>query len=339
MVVVTGASGHVGATLVRDLLARGRAVRALVHGDAPTPALAGLDVEIARGDVRDPASLRAAFRGADVVFHLAGMISIVGDPAGLVRAVNVDGARNAAEAALACGVRRFVHTSSIHAFDHAPYDAPLDESRGYVTAAHPAYDRSKAAGEAAVRAVIARGLDAVVVNPTGIMGPLDFEPSHTGAALLQYARGRVPVAPDGGFDWVDVRDVARGLLAAAEHGRTGEGYILAGSWRSAMDLGRLAEAILGVPAPRFTVPLALVRAIAPAAVLGSRLLGRRALFTPDTVHALRSNRQVRAEKAARELGHHARPIEETLRDTFTWFMEVGVLRPTRLVAAAPGGAA
>lgn len=334
MIVVTGASGHLGGTLVRDLLARGAAVRVLVQGDAPTPALDGLDVEVARGDVRDPASLRAAFRGADTVYHLAAVISVNGDPDGRVHAVNVDGARNAAEAALVGGVRRYVHVSSVHAFDHAPHDQPLDETRARPTPAHPAYDRSKAAGEAAVREVIARGLDAVIVNPSGIIGPIDFAPSHMGAALLDMAHGRVPAVPDGGFDWVDARDVSRSLLAAAERGRTGENYLLAGAWHSALHLARIVGRVTGVPAARFTVPLPLLAVgVAPSAFL-LRLLGRRPLWTRDTLHALRSNRHIRADKAARELGHHARPIEDTLRDTLSWYARAGMLRGARFADAA-----
>ncbi len=334
MVVVTGASGHLGGTLVRDLLAGDGAVRVLIHGDAPTPGLQGLDVEVARGDVRDPAALDAAFRGADTVYHLAAVISVNGDPHGHVRAVNVDGARNAAEAALSNGVRRYVHVSSVHAFDHAPHDEPLDESRARPTSAHPAYDRSKAAGEAAVREVITRGLDAVIVNPSGIIGPIDPAPSHMGAALLQIAHGQLPVLPDGGFDWVDVRDVSRSLLAAAERGRTGENYLLGGAWYSTRQLAQIIERVIGVPAPRFTVPLSwLALGVAPSAFL-LRLAGRRPLWTSDTIHALRSNRNIRADKAARELGHRARPIEDTLRDTLSWYTEAGMLRNARVADPA-----
>jgi dihydroflavonol-4-reductase len=325
-VVVTGASGHVGASLVRDLLARGTAVRVLLHGESVAPSLEKLDVEVARGDVLDPASLDAAFRGADIVYHLAGMISVSGDASGRVRAVNVDGARNVATAALARGVRRFVHVSSVHAFDHDPFDAPLDESRARPTAAHPAYDRSKAAGEEAVREVVARGLDAVIVNPTGILGPIDPEPSHMGATLLDMAHRKVPALPDGGFDWVDVRDVSRSVIAAGERGRTGENYLLGGSWHSLAEIAGLIEGILGVPAPRIVVPLPALHLGASVSSFVCGLLGRRARFTPDAMFALRSNRHVRADKAIRELGHHSRPIEDTLRDTFTWFAAAGMLR-------------
>ena len=161
-------------------------MRVLAHASTHSPAaLAGLDVETVVGDVRDLDSLRAAFRGAELVFHLAALISIDGDRQGIVHRINVDGARNSALASRAEGVRRHVHVSSIHAFDHHPTDEPLDEARGRPGPRHPAYDRSKAAGEAAVREVIAEGLDAVIVNPSGVVGPLDFVPSRVGEMLLQ----------------------------------------------------------------------------------------------------------------------------------------------------------
>ena len=145
-VVVTGAAGHVGATLVRELLRRGRAVRVLVHQH--TRAFEGLEVEQVRGDVRSVDSLRTAFAGAEVLYHLAGIISITGDRDGRVAAINVEGVANAAQAALDCGVRRMVHFSSVHAFQQEPLGEPLDETRPRVTDPRAsAYDRSKADGE------------------------------------------------------------------------------------------------------------------------------------------------------------------------------------------------
>ncbi len=306
-------------------------MRVLLHGDTVAPSLEGLDVEVARGDVLDPASLAAAFRGADVVYHLAGMISVNGDADGRVRAINVDGARNAATAALEAGVRRYVHVSSVHAFDHDPYDAPLDESRARPTPTHPAYDRSKAAGEDALREVVARGLDAVIVNPTGVLGPIDPAPSHMGAILLGIAHRTFPALPDGGFDWVDVRDVSRSVIAAGERGRTGENYLLGGSWRSLPELARITEGVLGVSTSRVAVPLPVLHLGASVSTFFCSLVGRRALYTRESLHALRSNRHVCADKAVRELGHHTRPIEDTVRDSFTWFAAAGMLR-----CAAPG---
>jgi dihydroflavonol-4-reductase len=324
-VLVTGASGHVGANLVRDLLARGERVRALVHRD--DRALTGLPVEAVRGDVRDPACLRPAMAGAEVVYHLAAVISIDGDRGGLVPAVNVEGVRNVAEAALAAGVRRMVHVSSIHAFMQEPLDQPLDEQRAPVAVPHyPAYDRSKAAGEAALRTVIARGLDAVIINPTGIIGPHDFAPSRMGRWFLAIAARRLPALVDGGFDWVDVRDVSAAAIAAAAHGRRGANYLIAGHWLSLRELAQLGAEVTGVREPLFDSPMWLARVGAPFAVAYGRLTGREPLFTSEALHALRANRQIVRERALLELGHAPRPLHQTVADLHRWFAAAGMLR-------------
>ncbi|MCJ7725370.1 MAG: NAD-dependent epimerase/dehydratase family protein, partial [Acidimicrobiia bacterium] len=179
--VVTGASGHLGANLIPLLRSQGAAVRVVAHRNVE--AFEGAEVEVMRGDVLDRAGLESAFAGADVVYHLAAIISITGDPTGIVHRVNVEGAANAAEAARAVGVGRFVHCSSIHAFDLSIKAAVIDESSPRVpagSAGHAAYDRSKADGERRVREVIAAGLDGVIVHPTSVIGPHDMEPSRMG---------------------------------------------------------------------------------------------------------------------------------------------------------------
>ncbi len=328
LTVVTGASGHIGCNLVRELLRRGHRVRAVVP--APSRALAGLDVEVAIADVRHPETLRGAFRGAHTVYHLAAQISIDADRDGRVHAINVRGARNAASAALDAGVRRYVHMSSVHAFDLAPTRGVIDESHHRPGPDRPAYDRSKAAGESAVREVIARGLDAVIVNPVGVIGPFDYGPSRMGRFFLDVARGRLPVVPDGGFHFVDARDVVASTIAAAERGRRGENYLLTGHWRSSVDMARLALPHVGGRAPRVITP-AVFHAASHAFALGGRLLGREALLTPEMVLTLQSHRHLSGERAARELGHAPRPHEDSVRDIYAWFHAEGFL-PRRAVS-------
>ena len=337
VVAVTGASGHVGATLVRELLRRGRRVRALIHRDER--ALAGLEVERVHGDVTDASSLATAFDGADVLYHLAAVISIDGDRGGIVPRTNVDGVRNVMAAALDRRVRRVVHFSSIHAFTQEPLDAPLDERRARVSSPrYPAYDRSKAAGEAEVRAAIARGLDAVIVNPTGILGPEDHGPSRMGRFFLDLCRRHLPALVAGGFDWVDVRDVVASALAAEERGRTGENYLLGGRWHSLDELATIAGAVTGVRRPALTCPMWLARLGAPFAVAYGRVMGREPLFTMESLHALRANRSIVHEKAARELGHAPRPVEQTIAAVYGWFAAAGAIAAPVAVTPAVAGA-
>lgn len=316
---VTGASGHLGANLVRALVEEGHDVAVLVRDD--TRAVEGLPVRVVRGDLFEPAALRRALDGAETVFHLAARISIDGDPGGAVRRTNVLGPREVVAACRDVGVRRLVHVSSIHALSPRPADAPVDEGRlpSDTDADAPAYDRSKAHGEREVLDGVARGLDAVIVNPTAIIGPHDWKPSRMGRVVLALARGRMPALVDGGFDFVDARDVARGAIEAARRGRRGERYLLSGSWWSVAALAREVARISGTRPPRLVAPMALARIGAPFVEIASRLAGAEPLYTRESLRALRGHRDVRHDKATRELGYAPRPLETTLADTLAWF--------------------
>ncbi|MGB9722989.1 MAG: NAD-dependent epimerase/dehydratase family protein [Chloroflexia bacterium] len=323
-VVVTGASGHVGGNLLRALLASGRPVRAMVHRDRR--AVEGLDLEVVTGDVRDLETLRRAFAGAEVVYHTAAYISILGGEWPLLEQINVLGTRNVVQACLECRVRRLIHFSSIHALEQEPLDLPVDESRPLVDSRRASpYSRSKAAGEREVRAGMARGLDAVILYPTAIVGPYDFRPSHFGQVLLYLAQGKLPALVAGGFDWVDVRDVVAAALRAEKVAPPGGRYLLSGHWVALPEIAALVEEFTGVPAPRLVVPLGLARLVAPPATLAARLLRMRPLFTRTAIEALDSNRQVSHERAGRDLAYRPRPFRETIRDTLRWFAEAGRL--------------
>jgi dihydroflavonol-4-reductase len=313
LVVVTGGSGYVGTNLVRTLRHTGHPVRVV---DLRPPPDDDPGVAWVRADVRDGEAMRAAVDGAERVYHLAAVISLVGGKRGRVASVNVNGVRAVGEAARGAGVR-MVHCSSVHAFDltRATGD-PIDESHPRATDRRlPVYDRSKAAGEAALRELVADGLDAVVVNPTGILGPRDDGPSRIGAGIRALWRRRLPMIVDGGFDWVDVRDVVAAMLGAFDRGRTGESYLVPGHRLSAPDLIRLAAEVGGVSAPR-ALPLGLLRPIAPLATLAGRVHDGPLLPTRDALHALVTFPRINGAKAARELGHRPRPTAETLHDLY-----------------------
>jgi dihydroflavonol-4-reductase len=310
---------------VRALVSAGESVRAV--DIRPGSALEGSAAEFVRGDVLDPATLKGAFAGADFVLHLAAKISIAGDPDGSVRRVNVDGVRHVAEAALEAGVGRMVHCSSLHAYDVGATRGPVRETGLRATdPALPAYDRSKAEGEVELRRVIDRGLDGVILNPSGMFGPVDPEPSRMGRAFLAMFRGRMPISVTGGFDWVDVRDVAAAVISAAERGRTGENYLIGGHRASFAELGRLAAEVSGRRPPRLTVPLGPVRLAAEVAlrIAGPKRAGRL-LLTPESLHALATDPDVDCSKASAELGYRPRPLAETVADLHAAFIDDGRL--------------
>ena len=323
-VVVTGASGHVGANLVRGLLNRGTAVRALVHRD--TRSVAELDVELARGDLRDLDSLVGAFAGADLVYHTAAQISIASRGWTQLEAINVAGTRNVVEACLRRGVSRLVHFSSVEALVLDPLDRPVDESRPLVDGRRALpYPRSKAASERTVLAGVERGLDAVILSPSAILGPYDYRLGLANAGLLALASGRLWSLVNGGFDWVDVRDVVSGAIAAGEHGRPAERYILSGHWASLRHLAALISEAAGVPAPRLVFPMAAARMAAPFVEALGRLRGVQPLFTRGALNPLGGNREISHARAARELNYATRPLKETVVDTVSWFRSQDLL--------------
>ena len=321
--LVTGAAGHLGANLVRALLAQGRSVRVLVHRQ--TRAIEGLPVESAKGDLLDRDSLLAACAGTTTVFHLAAAVSAGWQTASRMDEVNVCGTANLVEACLASGVGRLLHFSSIQALAAPPYDAVLDEACGLVKpddGGRGAYDLTKAAGERVVLAAVERGLDAIVLNPTGVLGPLDFQPSAMGEVLRALGQGKLPALVAGGHcDFVDARDVAWAAVAAEHEGRRGERYILSGTRLSLVDLAQRWAFATGTAAPRIAFPMGIVRLATPFAGAYARLRGRRPLLTSESLRILRTQPPVRRTKAEVELGFRPRPIEETLRDTCQWMRE------------------
>ncbi len=321
MIVITGTSGLVGGNLARALISMGYPIRGLIHQDRR--AVEGLDIQLVEGDIRDLSSLRVAFRGADIVYHLAASISLAAGNWPTMEAVNVIGTRNVVEACLECGVRRLVHLSSIHALEQEPLDISLDESRPLaLSPRHPPYDRSKALGEIEIQKGIEEGgLDAVIINPTAIVGPYDYKPSYFGQAIIAMCQGRIPALVRGGFDWVDVRDVVTGMIAAQQHAPTGAKYLLSGHWRSVAEIAGLVSKLSGTPSPRLTVPMWLAYLGLPAIGLISRVNRKEPLYTRFSLDALKSNPHIRHTRAAQVLGFQPRPFEETLSDTIKWFYD------------------
>ena len=250
-IAVTGANGHVGANLCRTLLAEGHQVKAFVHTNANS--LKGLDLEIVHGSLGDLNSLRNLCRGAEIVFHLAAMISIDGQKNKLLE-VNVEGTKNLINVIKENGVRRLIHFSSIHALSHFPLDEPMDETRPLVMEGPTWYEITKSKAEKIVLDASKNGLDAIVINPTAVIGPNDFKPSLVGTVLIRLYNKSLPALVPGGYNWVDVRDIVRGVISAMDKGRKGERYILGGKWISVLDLAATLEKVTGKKVIKFMIP-------------------------------------------------------------------------------------
>ncbi len=327
-IFVTGGTGFLGINLVRLLVDRGQRVRLLVR---PHSTRLGLDsdlIEFVPGDVTDAESVLAAMRGCDEGYHLAAWVQI--SPWGLksARRVNVEGTRNVCSVALKLGIRRMVHTSSVATIATGTLQHAADE-RGAWNLEHcriPYYQTKKEA-ERVVLEHVKQGLDAVIVNPTYLVGPWDVKPG-AGRLLIQAARRRLRFYPPrGGINYVDVRQAAAGHLLAIERGRTGERYILGGENLSFRAFLNRVTAAARVAAPRFALPYAITFPFAAAGSVAGRVFPR--LFRDVNLSVLRSaflEHYVTSEKACSELGYDLMPIDRAIEDAIAWFVEHGYMK-------------
>jgi dihydroflavonol-4-reductase len=320
MWLVTGATGHVGNVLVRKLLERGENVRALILPGESRESISGLSIDAVDGDVLDLDSLFKSMRGIKGVFHLAGVISIMPGPNPMVRNVNVEGTKNVIRAAMECGIK-MIYTSSIHAIQRVE-EGVIDENIPYdMNNPYGAYDRSKAEATLEVLNAARSGLDAVVTCPTGVIGPFDFRGSMMGAVIHDAAAAKPSLYVDGAYDFVDVRDVADGLISAAENGKRGESYILSGQRISVRYMLETVREITGKSFFQMKIPFDLARFAAIFTPLYYRLAQATPRFTPYSLEVLQSNSNISHAKATRELGYSPRSLYESIKDTVKWFLE------------------
>lgn len=320
MNLVTGATGHIGNVLVRELVKRGESVRVLVLPGEDLIPIKGIEVEVVYGNVLDKPSLDAAFQGVDNVFHLAGIISITPSKDRIVHEVNVIGTKNMVEAAMQADVKRFVYTSSIHAFKRIPHGEMIDEN----TPINPefnvaAYDRSKAEATLFVLSKVNEGLPAVIVCPTGVIGPYDFKKSELGSLMNSWMLNKVNYMIDGSFDFVDVRDVAEGLILAREKGKIGQLYILSGHLIRVSDLWKIGQEVFSIKSTLVNIPLKLAKFAAYFAEWYYRISHSLPKFTRYSIETLQSNAKINNIKARSALGYNARPLKETMKDTMDWW--------------------
>jgi dihydroflavonol-4-reductase len=329
MILVTGASGFVGAAVVRHLLQSGQQVRALLRPTSSRVNLAELQrLEIAEGDLRDPASLARALTGIRFVFHVAADYRLwARDPQQIVR-TNVEGTRALMGAALGAGVERIVYTSSVATLKSRPDGEPSDETfRLAPQSAVGAYKYSKVLAERLVEAMVAeQNLPAVIVNPSTPIGPGDVRPTPTGRIIVEAAAGRMPAYVDTGLNLVHVADVAAGHLAALQKGRIGERYILGGQDVLLGDMLREIARQAGRAPPRLRLPRRLIFPIAYGAEVIANVTGREPFVTTTGLRLAKDRMFFTSAKAERELGYRARPYGQAIVEAIAWFRQHGYLK-------------
>ncbi len=334
--MVTGATGHIGNVLVNQLavLYPQETIRLFLQQHERLHMFDGLTLEIFFGDIRKEKDVRRAVNGARIVFHLAGLIDTAPRQPQLLHQVNIGGTRQIVEACLEFHVERLIYVSSVHALPDLPDGQLICEIKDFpVPDLLGPYAQSKSEATAIIYDGIRRGLDAVIVFPSGVIGPFDFQRSMMGR-LLRYlsTQGwlKLVMTFKGAYNFVDVRDVVDGMIAAARKGRSGEGYILSGHRITMREVIYLEREALGQKQPKvFFAPNWLVMAGAGLTKFFSQLFGIKPIFTPYSVAVLESNSNISHDKATAELGYQPRPLLETFRDSINWMKENGQIRQRR----------
>ena len=325
-VLVTGASGHIGAHVVRHLLAQGRAVRALVRPTSNLKGLEGLDVELAHGDVLDRASLRSALTGCSALYHLAAVVAEWAQDPEVIHKTAVDGTANILQAvAETSGLERIVYTSSVAAVGMSRSPQELRNESHYNTEDGTHYSVAKTRAERLAGELTERhGLPLVIVNPAVVLGPYDYRPTPATQIVVRYLKHRLPIYLDAGANFVHADDVARGHLLAEQHGRIGERYILGGENLTIRQLFGLLAQLTGRRQPSIEIGRRALSAVGWGAELVGRLRGKPPLVSRARARSLVGRYGFYdGSKARQELGYTARSAHDTLADAVQWVRTQG----------------
>ena len=324
-VALTGAAGHLGAAILQELTKRNIPVKALIRGN-DTRTCTGLPVEIIKGDMMDAGALTRLVEDCDTVIHCAAVISLNGDPKGLIHKTNVAGTQLVIDNALQAGIKRLIHISSIHAFKQQPQVEVLDETAAPADEKSYAYGRSKYAGQQIALAANDNGMEVLVVNPTSIIGPYDFKPSLMGKAIIDLYKGRLPFIFNGGFNYCDSRDVANAIVNATGMGKPGEIYLLGGEWYSLKELVQFLSTASSKKLNPVGLSLVAGKLGLPFIKLLAAVTNKEPLYSTEVLDALfKDNRVISSNKAKAALLYTSRPFDETIHDTFHWFKNNGYL--------------
>ena len=324
---ITGATGFIGASIVRELLKEGRSVRALVRKGSDTSNLAGLDVELWQGDLRDHAGLGQGLKGCDVLYHAAADYRLwTRDPVEMYR-INVDGTTAILEAALNNGLSRVVYTSSVGTLGNPGDGTPGNETTPVSLAdmvGH--YKKSKFLAERVADNFVGRGLPLVIVNPSTPVGPLDIKPTPTGKIIVDFLNRKMPAYLDTGLNIIAVEDCARGHLLAEQKGAIGQKYILGNANLTLREIFSILESITGLPAPKVRLPYMPILLAAYINEGLSKITGREPLIPLAGVQMAAKFMYFDPSRAVRDLGLPLTPVREALQRAVEWFRQNGYTR-------------
>jgi dihydroflavonol-4-reductase len=326
-VFVTGATGFIGASLVRELLAQGCEVKTLVRPGSDRRNLSGLDIELCEGDLTDICSLQKGLACCDTLFHAAADYRLwAHDPASMY-AINVQGTRNVLETALKLGVDKVVYTSSVGTLGNPGNGTPGTEEAAVSFADMVGdYKKSKFLAEREAEGFIQRGLPLVIVNPSTPVGRLDIKPTPTGKIIVDFLNRKMPAYLDTGLNIIDVEDCAKGHVLAATRGRVGEKYILGNENLTLRQIFGLLEEISDVRAPKVRLPYTPILIAAYVNEAISRFTRKEPLIPLAGVQMAGKFMFFDSSKAVRELGLPRQPVMASLQKAVDWFRSEGYAR-------------
>lgn len=329
-IAVTGITGHLGSNLIPALLKTypEATLNCLIRSEPPSSMESSPRIQWVKGNLLNKTSLETLCQDCDLVIHSAAQIYLDSPLRKTFYNTNVQGAQNMVEAASQSQVKRFVHISSIHSFEMKGYRETVNESSPRVEFNGTySYDESKYAAEKEIRKGQKYGLEVVILNPTGIIGPADWRTSIFGKVILDIYHRKIPLLIKGAFNWVDVRDVVQSTLAAIERGgNTGENYILGGHSYSLPDLAALIGRLTGKKVSQRALPVSVVESCLPLVKFWCALTRTPQPYGKESLAPLKADPIIQSDKAKAVLGHSPRSTEETIKDLFSWFDQQGMLK-------------
>ncbi len=332
--IVTGANGHLGNTIVKKLADMHKSVRCLVLPNDKLNSLQNVNCQIVYGDVTCKTSLQQLFDVPDdieiTVIHCAAIVSISSKYNKKVYEVNVNGTKNVADISLERNVKKFVHVSSVHAIPEGEKGSVIKEIDSFdKDGVVGLYAKTKAEASQYVLDKTKEGLNACIVHPSGIIGPNDYGNGHLTQMIMDYLNGRLTSCVKGGYDFVDVRDVADAVINAVTLGKKSECYVLSGHYMTVRNVLDILSDVSGKKKIKSVLPIWFVKTVAPLCELYYKLRKQSPLFTKYSLYTLCTNSNFENEKAKMQLGFNPRPLETTLKDTAEWLTQHGRIKPSR----------
>jgi dihydroflavonol-4-reductase len=320
-IAITGISGHIGNNVARVLLKKGHSLNALVQ-NPQSPAIQDIDATYVQGDMFNEQALDSICKDADLMLHIAGKISLYSSDKKEIYKVNIEGVKNVIEACKRNNVRSIIHFSSIHAHIPLGFNKAMNEETPYVDSEEVAYDYSKSIGEQLMLAARKEGINVCIVNPTAVLGPFDFQPSLSGKMIIDIYSKKMPSIVKGGFDWIDVRDIAEAVASIIEKEVQNEKFILSGKYVELKEVADLICAEKGEKYKGFTSSLFMAKIGLPFIAFWAFLRGSTPLYTKESIKAIEEASNINEhDHASKLIEYQPRPLKETIADSIRWFQK------------------